>query len=58
MVAALAIATKSDPLGLISLLHGQPEVFDSLWYSVYMPVRPTDTQENKPKSDIDEILGR
>lgn len=58
MVAALAIATKSDPLGLISLLHDQPEVFDSLWYSVYMPVRPTDTQENKPKSDIDEILGR
>ena len=58
MVAALAIATRSDPLGLISLLHGQPDVFDSLWYSVYMPVKPAGTREIKPKSDIDEILGR
>ena len=49
MVAALAIATKSDPLGLISLLHGQPDVFDSLWYSVYMPVKPASTREIKPK---------
>ncbi len=58
MVAALAITTRSDPLGLIYLLHDQPEVFDSLWYSVYMPVKPASTRGIKPKSDIDEILGR
>ena len=50
MVAVLARATGADPVGLWTLLHEEPDVFDSIWYGAFPPKRPG--------FDVDEVLGR
>ena len=58
MVAALAVATNSDPLVLFDVLFSRPDLFDALWYSAFLPKDVSTLPSGNPKSDIDEILER
>lgn len=56
MVASLAIAARCDPLRLLDCLYEQPDVFDSIWFAAFPPRR--EKADGRPRSDIDDILGR
>ena len=52
MIASLALATKSDPIGLLALLREEPDLFDSIWYAAF-PVVRFEQQEEAPPDNND-----
>lgn len=50
MIASLALATKADSIGLLTLLREEPDLFDSLWYAAF-PVVEFAAQEDHPSND-------
>ena len=61
MVAALAMATRCEPLSLRRTLDEDGRLFDSLWYAAFPPQHWPDTDQETDDGetvDIDALLGR